>query len=272
MRPSERLTIAAALALAALTAAVRPEGATLRLLAFAAVAAITLALAKARPVGCGGFVRDWFPVAAVLTIFLLLQPVIEATVTWRLDAALAAFDHRYLSWLVTAWRGAFGRPPAFTDAIYFAYFSYYLLPIAVAAVARRHGPEPFERVVLALLLGFYLTYLGYILLPASGPRLPLGSEAGELGGGAISDGVRAFLRTAETTTLDAFPSGHTAIALISAVLASNLLGATAAAAVWLWAGAIIFATVYINVHYAVDVFVGLLVAVLVLAMCPRPSR
>ncbi len=142
----------------------------------------------------------------------------------------------------------------------------------MAAVARRHGPAPFERTVFALLLGFYLTYLGYILTPASGPRLPLADEARAMGGGAISDAVRAFLHTAETTTLDAFPSGHTAIAVIAGVMASSLLGTGASLAVWLWACAIVFATVYINVHYAVDVLEGLVIAALVLAVCPRPSR
>ncbi len=120
MRPSERLTVIAAFVLTALTAFVRPDGTALRLGAFLGIALVTVLLTRAPPGRGGGFVRDWFPVVAILTIFLLLQPVIEATVSWRLDAALAAFDQRFLSWLVPAWRGAFGRPPAFTDAIYLA--------------------------------------------------------------------------------------------------------------------------------------------------------
>jgi membrane-associated phospholipid phosphatase len=192
-------------------------------------------------------------------------------VSWRLDAALAALDARWFSRLVDAWHGVFGRPPAFTDAIYLAYVSYYLLPITVAAVAWRRDPEAFERTAFALLLGFYLTFLGYLVLPASGPRLPIPEEARLLGGGALSDAVRAFLHAAESTTLDAFPSGHTAIAVISGVLGSRLLGGGAAAALWVWAAAIVFATVYIHVHYAVDVVVGLALAAFVLAVTPRPA-
>jgi len=269
VRPSERLTFSTALVLAIITLWVRPDGGLLRLVIFVAIAAATLLLAQG-PRDGGNFLRDWLPVGAVLAIFLLLQPIIEAAVPWRLDSMLAAFDARYLSWLVAAWRGAFGRPAAFTDAIYLAYVSYYLLPIAVAAVAWRCGPESFERTVFALLLGFYLTFLGYLLMPASGPRLPVSDEAHQLGGSAISDGVRAFLHTAESTTLDAFPSGHTAVAVISGVFGSCLLGGGAAAACWAWAAAIVFATVYINVHYAVDVVAGLALAALVLTICPRP--
>lgn len=270
MRPSERLTLAAALLLAAVTAAVQPEGAGLRLLVFLGIAAATFLLAKAPRSGAGSFVRDWLPVGEVLAVFLLLQPIIEAAIPWRLDATLAALDARYLPWLVAGWQGAFGRPAAFTDAIYLAYVSYYLLPVTVAALAWRRGPETFGRTVFALLLGFYLTFLGYLVLPASGPRLPIAEEARELGGGPLSDAVRAFLHTAESTTLDAFPSGHTTIPVISALLGSCLVGSGAAAALWIWAAAIVFATVYIHVHYVVDLIAGLALAALVLAVSPRP--
>ncbi len=273
MRPSERLTLVAVLVLSAVTAAVRPEGAAPRLLAFLGIAAATVLLARAPHGRGGGFVRDWAPVGAVLAIFLLLQPIIEAAVPWRLDAALAGLDARYLPALVEAWRGAFGRPAAFTDAVYLAYVSYYLLPITVAAVAWRRGPQAFEPTAFALILGFYLTFLGYLVLPASGPRLPAADEARLLGGGALSDGVRSFLRAAESTTLDAFPSGHTAIAVISGVLGSRLLGrGVAAAALWSWAAMIVFATVYIHVHYAADVLAGLALAAVVLAVSPWPAR
>jgi membrane-associated phospholipid phosphatase len=271
MRPSERLTLVAVLLLSVVTAAVRPEGGALRLLFFLGIASATALLASAPPGRGVGFLRDWLPVGAVLGVFLLLQPIIEAAVPWRLDATLAALDARYFPRLVAAWHGAFGRPTAFTDAIYLAYVSYYLLPITVAAVAWRRGPGAFERTAFALLLGFYLTFLGYLVLPASGPRLPIAAEAGLLGGGAISDGVRTFLHGAESTTLDAFPSGHTAIAVISGVLGGRLLGRGAAVALWAWAAAIVFATVYIHVHYAVDVAVGLALAAFVLAVSPLPE-
>jgi membrane-associated phospholipid phosphatase len=304
MRPSERLTLVAVLLLSAVTAAVRPDGGAVRLLCFLGIAVATVLLARAVPDadaggpgpaggaggpgragGAGGALRDWFPVGAVLAVFLLLQPIIEAATPWRLDAALAGFDEHWLSGLVAAWRGSLGRPAAFTDAVYLAYASYYLLPIVVAALAWRQGRVPFERTAFALLLGFNLTFLGYLVLPASGPRLAPDEEARLLGGGAISGAVRAFLHAAESTTLDAFPSGHTAIAVISGVLGTRLLGggrrgrgragrpaaAAAAAALWGWAAAIVFATVYIHVHYAVDVLAGLALAVFVLAACPWPD-
>ena len=270
MRPSERLTAGFALGVAILALTLRPDGYLPRVVVLLAIAIITVLLARQsapRP-----FVRDWFPVAAVLCCYMLLQPIIETSVPWRLDPALAAIDARYFSGALDAWRGAFGRPDAFTDAVYVAYLSYYFLPIAVAAVAWRRDPQTFERTVFTMLLSFYLTYLGYLLMPASGPRLDPSDEAGLLGGGAISEFSRLFLRTAEATTLDAFPSGHTTVAVVSAAVGSALCRPSGALALWAWAAAIVFATVYIHVHYVVDIVVGLALAGAVLGIARMRGR
>lgn len=230
-----------------------------------AIAATTVLVARhsSRP---RSFVRDWLPVVAVLACYMLLQPIIEASVPWRLDAMLAAIDARYFSGLLETWSGAFGRPTAFTDAVYIAYLSYYFLPIVAAALAWQRDPQTFERTVFAVLLSFYLTYVGYLLMPASGPRLNPADEAHLLGGGAISEAARLFLRTAEATTLDAFPSGHTTVAVVSAAVGSALCRPAGALALWAWAAAIVFATVYIHVHYVVDIVVGLALAAVVIAI------
>ena len=270
MRPSERLTVGFALLVAVLALALRPAGYIPRVVALLAIAAATALLAR-HSTGPGTLVRDWLPVVAVLACYMLLQPIIEVSVPWRLDAMLAAIDARYLSGLLEAWRGAFGRPAAFTDAVYVAYLSYYFLPIAVAALAWRRDPQTFEHTVFAVLLSFYLTYLGYLLMPASGPRLDPADEARLVGGGAISEAARLFLRTAEATTLDAFPSGHTTVAVVSAAMGAALCRPAGALGLWAWAAAIVFATVYIHVHYVVDIAVGLALAgiVLVIKRLPR---
>jgi len=265
VRPSERLTAGLALAVAILALTLRPDGYLPRVIVLFAIAVTTILLAG-RVTPQRSFVRDWLPVAAVLACYMVLQPIIEASVPWRLDAALAAIDARYFSGILDAWRGALGRPDAFTDAVYVAYLSYYFLPITVAAIAWRRDPQTFERTVFTILLSFYLTYVGYLLMPASGPRLDPSDEARLLGGGVISEAARLFLRTAEATTLDAFPSGHTTVAVVSAAMGSALCRPAGAVALWGWAGAIVFATVYIHVHYVVDIVVGLALAAVVLGI------
>jgi membrane-associated phospholipid phosphatase len=273
VRPSERLTALALLALSAVTVLAGAAGAGPRLLALAAMLAAVLLLARtgarAGPLGAA---RDFLGIAVVVLVYLLLQPIIEAANPARWDAALGAFDERWLAPLARAWRGALGRPPLLTDATYLVYCSFYLLPISVALATRlRRGAEALEPVRLAILLGFYLSYLGYFLWPTSGPRVPQAEEALALGGGAISVAVRDFLRGAETTTLDAFPSGHTAHSLVAAVLGGRLFP-RAAPALLAWAGGVVFATVYISVHYVADVLAGLALAGLTLWLAPRAGR
>jgi membrane-associated phospholipid phosphatase len=273
MRGSERLTVALLLALSATAAVARPPGHAWLPLAFGALAAATALLARTSP--RWRLARDLFPAAVVLAAFSLLQPVIVALVPWRLDAALAAVDERWLGPLVASWRGLLGRPPLLTDASYLLYLSFYFLPLAAALAARlRRGEEGFERALLVILGTFYASWVGYFLLPAEGPRLPQALEGPVIGGGAISELSRAFLRAAEATTLDAFPSGHTAVSLVAAAVApattrwSRILW-------WGWAVGIVFATVYVHVHYAADVIAGGLLAGLVLAavraLSPAPE-
>jgi membrane-associated phospholipid phosphatase len=271
VRPSERLTVGFALLVAVLALALRPDGYIPRVVALLAIAAATALLAR-DSTGPRALVRDWLPVVAVLACYMLLQPIIEVSVPWRLDAMLAAIDARYLSGLLEAWRGAFGRPAAFTDAVYVAYLSYYFLPIVAAALAWRRDPQTFEHTVFAVLLSFYLTYLGYLLMPASGPRLDPADEARLVGGGAISEAARLFLRTAEATTLDAFPSGHTTVAVVSAAMGAALCRPAGALGLWLWAAAIVFATVYIHVHYVIDIAVGLALAGIVIVIAGLRRR
>jgi membrane-associated phospholipid phosphatase len=147
-----------------------------------------------------------------------------------------------------------------------------MLPIAVGLLARlRLDAQSSERVVFAILLGFYLSFLGYFLWPAEGPRVPEALASVQLGGGMISQTIRAFLRGAEATTLDAFPSGHTALSLLPAVLATRAFPRLAPL-LWTWALAIVFATVYIGVHYLVDVAAGAVLAGLTLLLAPHFAR
>jgi len=268
LRPSERLTALALATLLGVAFLVRPQGWPPVAFAFAAML-LVLGLLPRLPGGrAWARIRDFAPVAVVLGTFLLLQPLVAGANGRRWDAALAGVDARWFAALAVHWRGAFGRPVPLTDFVYAAYASFYFLPLSVAILARRLGPARFERIVFTLLLGFYLSFLGYFLWPAEGPRVPPALEAAVLGGGGFSEGVRAFLRVSERTTLDAFPSGHTALSLLSALLATRPFPRLAPL-FWAWALAIVFATVYVSVHYVVDVMAGaLLVPITLLAAGP----
>jgi len=173
MRPSERLASLAVVLLSAVLATLRPPGAPIALV----VLAVTLAAAVALALGLRGserlaLLRDVAPFAVMVIVFSLLQPAIEAVNPARYDALLAGLDARWFGALVRAWRGALGRPRTFTDVAYLAYASFYLFPVVVLLTIRaRRGADRFEQAAFTVLLGFFLSYVGYFLWPASGPRL-----------------------------------------------------------------------------------------------------
>ncbi len=64
--------------------------------------------------------------------------------------------------------------PFLTDVLQLAYSLYYFVPIGYGAVLLLNDDkEEFNRSLFLILFCFYLSYLGYILFPALGPRFYL---------------------------------------------------------------------------------------------------
>lgn len=273
MNAQERLGAVAVLALSLILGALRPPGAGPALAVLAVALAATLALARLGfRHGLPGLIRDAVPFAVVVAVFGELQHGIEALNPARYDVFLSGLDRRWLGAAVLAWRGALGRPALLTDASYLAYASFYFLPVVVLLAAWvRRDHRAFGRASFTVLLGFYLSYVGYFLWPALGPRLAPSEEAALLGGGAVSHAVRSFLRAAEGTTLDAFPSGHAAISMLAVHVGTRLFPRVGPL-LWAWAAAIVFSTVYVQAHYAVDVAAGALLYLLTLPAVPWAAR
>lgn len=220
----------------------------------------------------GRLVHDFLPIPTILAVFSLAGPVVAAANPTRWDGRLAALDARLWGPLVTAWRGALGRPAWLTDTASLAYVSFYFVPAAIAvALYRAQRRREFDSFVFSVMTAFFLPYLGYLLFPALGPRVPDATEAATLGGGVVSAAVRAVLRVMEVNRLDAFPSGHTAVSLVVLFFGVRLLPRWTVPLVANVA-AILFATVYLSLHYVVDLAAGALVAALVPLVLPILGR
>lgn len=201
-------------------------------------------------------VHDFSPVLFIPVLFNTLGPIIDCVSPNRWDLQFAQMDARVFGELAAMWRGVLGRPAWLTDLTYLAYVGYYVAPVALAAVLYlRRSRDEFQQLVFAVVLTFYASYVGYFVFPTLGPRVPLGSEAVIVGGGAISHAVRLLIEYAERTRTDAFPSGHTAVAFVCLYFAWRASPAVGAIFAVLAAG-IIFSTVYLHYHYVVDVVAG----------------
>jgi membrane-associated phospholipid phosphatase len=204
--------------------------------------------------------HDFSPVLVIPVLFNAIGPLISQANPSRWDATFAAVDRRCFGTLADMWRGFLGRPPWFTDLASVAYCGYYLAPVVLAVIFYRRAPRgEFRTLVFTMVLTFYAAYLGYFLFPTLGPRPAPGAEAAVIGGGAVSHAIRAFINFVERNRTDAFPSGHTAGALICLYFARRAGRLVFALFVPVAAG-ITFSTVYLHYHYVIDDVAGVALA------------
>lgn len=153
--------------------------------------------------------------------------------------------------------------PVAVDFFEVAYFSYFVTPLVVMAVLIvRKDVATMNRLYLGVLTAVFVSYVGYVLVPARSPYLAAKDPAlawafpyaGGVRGWFIGDWIRATIESWDTVELDAFPSGHSAVAVVFLVLLWRCPGLR-----WVVIPsylALIVSTVYLRYHFVVDVGVG----------------
>mgnify|MGYP000306516248 CR=1 FL=1 len=207
-----------------------------------------------------------FPVISVLIIFDSLGPVVHNINPQDLDYLLIRLDYLIFGLYPTVAAERFINP-ILTDVLQIAYSTYYFLPIILGVVLKiKKQNEDFEKSLFFILLCFYLSYAGYILFPALGPRYAMDHlHENALGGFLVSKPIQDILNLLEGVKRDAFPSGHTGIALTVLLLAYRYTRGL----FWVMLTPVmlmIVATVYCRYHYVVDVIGGVLLTVVTIAV------
>jgi membrane-associated phospholipid phosphatase len=199
-----------------------------------------------------------FPVVCVLLVFDSLEWVVHSINPEDIDPLLIQLDYLVFGNHPTVILEHI-MSPLLTDMLQVAYSTYYFIPLIFGITLLIEGQkENFSRSLFLILFCFYLSYLGYILMPAIGPRFTLDHlQTSELKGMFIAEPLQKLLNYLEGNKRDAFPSGHTAVAVTVLYLAyrfkKNLF------LVFLpVVSALVFATVYCRYHYVVDILAGLI--------------
>ena len=205
-----------------------------------------------------------FPTISILAVFDSLEYLVHAVNPEDIDPLLIRLDHLLFGGHPTVMMEKV-MTPLLTDLLQIAYSSYYFLPITLGAVllaGRRE--EVFDRCLFLIMLCFYLSYAGYLLFPALGPRFTLDHlQHDELRGLFLTGPLQDLLNRLEGIKRDAFPSGHTAIALTVLFLAWKF--ERKLFRVFLpFVAALVFSTVCLRYHYVVDVVAGAALAVFTL--------
>ncbi|MBN2225238.1 MAG: phosphatase PAP2 family protein [Deltaproteobacteria bacterium] len=205
--------------------------------------------------------RNWYPAFLVTVPYRELSILIPQIQPRDIDDVLIRLDYFIFHVHPTVFIERF-EVPVLTDIFQLVYCSYYFLPILLGLVVYlRRDMRDFIHVVFAILFSFYVTYVGYMLFPAVGPRFSLYHlQTTALVGWVVTLPIREYLNWLEHIMRDAFPSGHTMLALVVLFYTwryeKRLLFLFAP-----FAFLIIISTIYLRYHYAVDVLAGIILAV-----------
>jgi membrane-associated phospholipid phosphatase len=160
--------------------------------------------------------------------------------------------------------------PLLTELSQLAYTSYYFLPTILAVLFyRKKEWERFDPYVTTICFTYYLSYAGYILFPAIGPRFTLAHlQHIELRGLFFAERISNTLNLLEELKYDAFPSGHTAVILVTLYFSSKYSKKIFFLFLIPTLG-LIFSTVYCRYHYVIDVLAGIALTCLCLYLGPK---
>jgi len=211
------------------------------------------------------FIRFFYPAVMVLICFKEIYVLMIHLSPVLYDSYLIEFDRKLFGGDPTVFLADF-RNPWLTEFLQIIYALFYLIPIFFAMeLYLRHKYDALKFSMFVVFVGFYLSFLGYLLVPAIGPRFTLHSFIDidtELPGIFVTKFLRHFIDFGESipsdvhnpeafAQRDAFPSGHTIIVILVTYL-SYRLKSNSFKFYLPYACLMIFSTVYLRYHYVAD--------------------
>jgi membrane-associated phospholipid phosphatase len=238
------------------------------------VAGTALLLAAVRYSGpISWWFRNWYAVLYVAFCYKEMQIFIPVVRHGQdVDQWLADLDYSFWHSNPTVWLERI-QTPLLTEYLQVVYtlFVPVVLLIALLLWKDRRFAD-FQYYAFLITLGFLVSYLGYLLLPARGPRFLLRHlQHVPLRGLWFFHAMQGGLDRLESIAYDCFPSGHTELTLL-AWWTSRKLGPFLFWPYFAYTSSIIFATVYLRYHYTIDILAGVVVAAFLFLAGPALYR
>ena len=226
--------------------------------------------------GLSGIVpRAIFTIAVAPFSFLMLSFVVPYANPFHGERLLYDVDNLlFLGANPNVLLDAIAWPPL-TELLTLVYSAYYGIPLVLLVVflaQTRH--DAVARGTFLVLLCLYGSYLGYFVIPATGPNLNRAGLypahfADPMPGVWFAERIRASLLEAEWIKHDCWPSGHTALSWTCLLVAKREGSHLAFRILLVPVVLLIFSTMYLRYHYVIDVICGYGLAWLVLRFGPR---
>ena len=219
-----------------------------------------------RPNRTSWLFRNWYPLPYVAFCYKEMALLIPSVRRTDADQWLANLDFRIWHVHPTVWLERI-QTPLLTEFLQTVYTLFIPAVLLVAfLIWRKRLYQEFQYYAFLIALGFLVSYIGYLIVPARGPRFLLRHlQRIPLQGLWLFKGMQTTLDRLESAHYDCFPSGHTELTIL-AWWGSRLISKKAFRAYLGYTPFLIFATVYCRYHYTVDVLAGAVLGfVLILA-------
>ena len=212
--------------------------------------------------------RNWYPLLYVACCYKEMALFIPAARRTDADQWLADLDFRIWGAQPTVWMERI-HTPVFTEFLQVVYTLFVPAVLAIAFVLWKKGrTADFQYYAFLIALGFLTSYVGYLLVPARGPRFLLKHlQQIPLQGLWLFQGMQTALDRLESAHYDCFPSGHTELTML-AWWGSRMVSRRWFRVYSVYTPCIIFATVYLRYHYTVDLLAGACVAFFLILASP----
>ncbi len=217
--------------------------------------------------------RDFLPFFGVLLLYETLHDLTPLLRPDVVDGALVRIDRAVFGVDAAYWLGQ-RATPTLTRVMVYCYASYFVAPPLLGALVYWRGDRRlFRDLMVSGVMTSLIGYLGYLAVPAVGPyvyqaelfptRLPGGGPETHLFIRAIDD-LRGVAR-------DCFPSLHTAHTTVVLAFAARFSRWAFLAYLPVAVG-LYLSTVYLRMHYVVDVAAGFATAAAATWLGPRLDR
>jgi len=212
--------------------------------------------------------RDWLPFGFCIAIYTNLHDTVHFVNMNDIQDWLIKFDDWLFGVQPCVWAEQFINP-RLTDIFIAAYANYFILTIAVALVLyiqKRY--REFRYTMVTIIICYYVSYFLFIIFPAAPPRIVLKPFFTVSLHGNLLEPIKHAIEISAQASRGAFPSLHCAASFLSLFFAWRYVR-------WLFwvmipmVFMLIMSTIYLRHHYVIDLFAGLILAIIVFWFGPK---
>jgi membrane-associated phospholipid phosphatase len=212
--------------------------------------------------------RHWYPVLLFPVVYRGLEPLLYIIVPHEMDQMFINIDNLIFGCQPCLWFEGIVHP-WLTEVLQISYTTYYYFPTLLGVWLYVKGKNgAYHNLLLAVSLTLYCSFIGFLLVPVLGPRFFLADMFTiPLQGKFFGPLVAQFMDISGLRG-GAFPSAHSAMALITLIFAYRYTRPFFYLALPIMIGLFI-STIYGRYHYVSDVLAGLILGALSSYFSPR---